>query len=75
MLPATAGPGNPFADQVQGYVEAMGIVFGLIALAIILVVVGLAFTAVKWLLLVAAVLFLLGILRAAMSDRGGTDAR
>jgi hypothetical protein len=48
----------------------MGIVFGLIALAVILVVVGLAFTAVKWLLIVAAVLFLAGVLQAALSSRG-----
>lgn len=47
-------------------------VFGLIALAIIAAVVGLAFTAVKWLLIVAAVLFLLGVVRAVVSSRGRT---
>ena len=45
---------------------------GLFALAIVLAVLGLAFTAVKWLLIVAAVLFLLGVLRAYVSSRGGT---
>lgn len=47
-------------------------VFGLMALAIVLAVVGLAVAAVKWLLIVAVVLFLLGVLRAAVSSRGGT---
>jgi|EndMetStandDraft_8_1072994.scaffolds.fasta_scaffold731409_2 hypothetical protein len=45
---------------------------GLIALAIVLAVVGLAYTAVKWLLIVAAVIFALGVLRAVLSSRGGT---
>jgi membrane protein implicated in regulation of membrane protease activity len=49
----------------------MSSVFGLIALAIILAVVGLAFTAIKWLLIIAVVLFLLGVLRAFVSSRGG----
>lgn len=49
-------------------------VFGLIALAIILAVIGLAIAAVKWLLIIAAVLFLLGVLRAVISSRSGTDA-
>jgi hypothetical protein len=52
----------------------MGIVFGLIALALILVVVGLAFNAVKWLLIVAAVVFLLGVLRAAISSRNASGS-
>jgi hypothetical protein len=43
--------------------------FGLFALAVVLAVVGLAFTAVKWLLIVAVVLFLLGALRAFLSAR------
>ena len=47
-------------------------VFGLVALAIVLAVIGLAYTAVKWLLIVAAVIFLLGVLRAFVSSRGGT---
>jgi hypothetical protein len=54
-------------------------VFGLIALAIILAIVGLAVAAVKWLLFVAVALFLLGVVRAVVSSRGGTrggpDAR
>ena len=45
---------------------------GLFALAIVLAVVGLAYAAVKWLLVVAAVVLLLGVLRAAISSRGGT---
>lgn len=42
---------------------------GLFALTIVLVVLGLAYTAVKWLLVVAVVVFLLGVLRAWVSDR------
>jgi hypothetical protein len=51
----------------------MSAVFGLIALAVVLAVIGLAITAVKWLLIIAVVLFLLGVLRAAVSarDRSG----
>jgi hypothetical protein len=48
----------------------MARVLGLIALAVVLAVIGLAYTAVKWLLIVAAVLFLLGVLRAFVSARG-----
>ena len=72
MLPATPASGNQFADRRTGYVDPMGIVFGIIALGVILVIVGLAFTAVKWLLFVAAALFLVGILQAAINSRGGT---
>jgi len=43
---------------------------GLFALAILLAVLGLAYTAVKWLLIVAVVIFLLGVLRAFLSSRG-----
>ena len=50
----------------------MAAVLGLIALAIILTVIGLDFTLVKWLLLVAAVLFILGTLRGAMNRGGST---
>ena len=42
---------------------------GLFALTIVLVILGLAYTAVKWLLVVAVVVFLLGVLRAWVSDR------
>ncbi|HET6168375.1 MAG TPA: hypothetical protein VFE07_16210 [Marmoricola sp.] len=52
----------------------MGIVLGLIALAVILVIVGLAYTAVKWLLIVAAVVLALGVLRAVVSARGRSSA-
>jgi hypothetical protein len=45
---------------------------GLVALAIVLAIIGLAYTAVKWLLIVAVVVFLLGVLRAFLSSRGGT---
>ena len=50
-------------------------VFGLIALAIILAVIGLAVAAVKWLLIIAALLFLVGVLRAVVSSRSGNDGR
>ena len=52
----------------------MARVFGLIALAVVLAVIGLAYTAVKWLLIVAAVIFLLGVLRAFVSARGRTGS-
>jgi hypothetical protein len=52
----------------------MGIVFGLIALAVILAIIGLAYTAVKWLVIVAAVIFVLGVLRAFVSARGRASA-
>lgn len=42
---------------------------GLFALALVLAVLGLAYTAVKWLLVAALVVFLLGVLRAWVSDR------
>ena len=44
---------------------------GLVALAIVLAVIGLAYTAVKWLIVVAVVVFLLGVLRAFVGSRGG----
>jgi hypothetical protein len=50
----------------------MSTVLGLFALAIIVALIGLAVAAVKWLLVVAVVLFLIGVLRALMSSRGGT---
>jgi hypothetical protein len=70
MLPAVGGSGNLFAAPRRGYGRDMARVFGLIALAVVLAVVGLAYTAVKWLLIVAAVIFLLGVLRAFTSARG-----
>jgi hypothetical protein len=39
----------------------------------VLAVIGLAYTAVKWLLIVAAVIFLLGVLRAFVGSRSGTS--
>lgn len=48
-------------------------VFGLIALALILAVIGLAIAAVKWLLIAAVVLFLLGVVRAVVSSRDRGD--
>ncbi|WP_183408225.1 hypothetical protein [Nocardioides pocheonensis] len=51
----------------------MSAVFGLIALAIVLALIGLAITAVKWLLIVAVALFLLGVLRAVVSSRDRRD--
>jgi hypothetical protein len=55
-------------------------VFGLIALAVVLAVAGLAIAAVKWLLVLAALFFLLGVVRAVVSSRdasprGGPDTR
>ena len=70
MLAAPGVLGNLFAAPCDGYVAGMAWVFGLIALAVLLAVVGLAYTAVKWLLIVAAVIFLLGVLRAFVSVRG-----
>ena len=70
MLPAADLGGNLFAAPGDGYGQQMAWVFGLIALAVVLAIVGLAYTAVKWLLVVAAVIFLLGVLRAFVSARG-----
>jgi membrane protein implicated in regulation of membrane protease activity len=70
MLPAAVAGGNLFAAPHDGYDPVMAVVFGLIALAVVLAVVGLAYTAVKWLLIVAAVIFLLGVVRAFVSARG-----
>ena len=47
----------------------MGLVIALIVLAIILCVVGLAVTALKWLLIIAVVLLVVGVARAAISGR------
>lgn len=69
--------GSALSDRVPGgYVGPMTRLsgfLGLIALAIVLAVVGLAYTAVKWLLIVAVVIFLLGVLRAFVGSRGGTS--
>ena len=47
----------------------MGIVLGLLALALVLLVVGLAYGALKWLVAAAVVVLLLGVLRAYVSTR------
>ena len=47
----------------------MGLVIALIVLAIILGAVGLAVTALKWLLIIAVVLLVVGVARAAISGR------
>jgi hypothetical protein len=72
MLPAGSRAGNLFPALLQEYGRTMARVFGLIALAVVLAVIGLAYTAVKWLLIVAAVVFLLGVLKAFVSARGGS---
>lgn len=74
MLPRRTDLGNLFARMAIGYVARMGIVLGLIALAVVLAVVGLAYTAVKWLLIVAAIVLVLGVLRAFVSSRGSAGA-
>lgn len=53
----------------------LSIALGLLALAVVLAVVGMAIAAIKWLLIIAALLFLLGALRAFVSARheGGED--
>lgn len=53
----------------------LSIGLGLLALALVLAVVGMAIAAIKWLLIIAALLFLLGALRAFVSARheGGGD--
>jgi hypothetical protein len=53
----------------------MSAVLGLFALAIVVALVGLAIAAVKWLLVIAVVLFLLGVLRALMTSQDRTDGR
>lgn len=53
----------------------LSIALGLLALALVLAVVGMAIAAVKWLLVVAGVLFLLGALRAFVTSRDETDDR
>ena len=50
----------------------MGLVLLLIVLAIVFALVGLIFTALKWLLIIAAVLFVVGLVRGAGARRSGT---
>jgi hypothetical protein len=53
----------------------LSIALGLLALALVLAVVGMAIAAIKWLLVIVAVLFLLGALRAFVAARDETDDR
>ncbi|MDP9820618.1 hypothetical protein [Nocardioides massiliensis] len=48
----------------------MGWVIALIVVAIILGVIGLVVEAVKWLLIIAAALFVIGLVRAFFAGRG-----
>jgi hypothetical protein len=50
----------------------MGWVIALIVLAVIFGIVGFAVAALKWLLIIALVLFVLGLVRAFMSGRRST---
>jgi hypothetical protein len=50
----------------------MGWVIALIVLAVIFGIVGFAVTALKWLLIVALVLFVLGLVRAFTAGRRST---
>ena len=56
-------------EIVPGYHLGMGLVIALIVLAIIFGVVGLAVEALKWLLIIAVVLLVVGVARAAISGR------
>jgi hypothetical protein len=47
----------------------MGLVIALIVLAIIFGILGLAIAAAKWLLIIAVVLLVVGVARAAISGR------
>lgn len=53
----------------------LSIALGLLALALVLAVVGMAIAAIKWVLVIAAVLFLLGALRAFVASRDEPDDR
>lgn len=48
----------------------MGLIIGLIVLAVLLGVVGLAITAVKWLLIVAVVLLVFSVVAGLLRSRG-----
>ena len=55
--------------MASGYTASMGLVIALIILAVILGAVGLFLTALKWLLIVAVVLVLVGVARGVISSR------
>jgi hypothetical protein len=61
------------AAEEEAVMGPWSVVIGLVALALVLAVVGLAFTALKWLLIVAAVVFMLGVVRAMVGARGGPN--
>jgi hypothetical protein len=50
----------------------MGLVIGLIVLALILGVIGLVARAVRWLLIIAAVVFVVGLVRGATARKKTT---
>jgi hypothetical protein len=50
----------------------VGLVLGLIVLALVLGVIGLVARAVRWLLIIAAVVFIAGIVRGAMARNSTT---
>jgi hypothetical protein len=52
-----------------GYSPGMGLVIALIVLAVIFGLVGLFVTALKWLLIVAVVLLVVGVARGVISGR------
>ena len=56
-------------EIARGYSRRMGLVIALIVLAIIFGVVGLAVAAAKWLLIIAVVLLVVGVTRAAINGR------
>jgi hypothetical protein len=47
----------------------VGLVIGLIVLALLLGVIGLAVRAVRWLLIIAAVVFVVGLVRGAAARK------
>jgi hypothetical protein len=57
------------AAVAPGYTAGMGLVIALIILAVIFGAVGLFVTALKWLLIVAVVLVLVGVARGVTSSR------
>lgn len=53
----------------------MGLVVGLILLAIVLGLVGLVIQAVKWLIIIAVIVAVVGLARGALSAGKGRDRR
>lgn len=52
----------------------MGVVVILILVAVALLVVGLLISALKWLLIIAAIIFVIGLARGAIAGRGNRKA-